>query len=182
MIQGLDILKKLVAENKLVENLSTKELKDPENAGFDLRLGELYSIKGDAFIGVEDRKTPEGKLASKFEKSQKNSIIIKPGEYFLGKTVEKINTPDNLFGIYFFRSTYWRSGINLVSGMLGPGYKGEVSFPITNLGKSNVEIEMGARIIHIFFIKIEGKSSAYRGLWQGGKIVNPKIAKQDYQE
>lgn len=182
MIQGLDILQKLVQEKNLIENLSGKELKNPENAGFDLRLGELYSLEGGAFIGIDERKTPEGKLVVQYQKGKTNSVILKPGEYFLGKTIEKINTPDNLFGIYFFRSTYWRSGINLVSGMIGPGYHGEVSFPITNLGQSNVEIEMGARIIHLFFIKIEGKSSAYRGLWQGGKIASPKVEKQDYQE
>lgn len=170
MIQGLDILRRLVQENNLVENLCERELNNPENAGFDLRLGELHSLKGDAFIGIDKRKTPDTDIIAKFEKDKRNQIIIKPGDYFLGKTVEKINTPKNLFGIYFLRSTYWRSGIKLVSGMLGPGYKGEISFPVYNAGKSRVKIELGARIVHVFFVKIEGKSTEYKGQWQSGRI------------
>jgi deoxycytidine triphosphate deaminase len=178
MIQGLDILKKLVNEKNLVENLCERELSNPENAGFDLRLGEVYSLKGDAFIGIKERKTPETKLVARFEKNKKKVITIKPGEYFLGKTIERINTPKHLFGVYFLRSTYWRSGIKLVSGMLGPGYCGEVSFPLSNAGPSDIKIELGARIIHVLFIRIEGQTSEYKGIWQGGRISASRTEKQ----
>jgi hypothetical protein len=33
-------------------------LKNPEGAGFDLRVGEIYKIKGKGFLGVEERETP----------------------------------------------------------------------------------------------------------------------------
>jgi len=36
--------------------LSQRELTNPEGAGFDLRLGEVYKIKGTAFLGEEERK------------------------------------------------------------------------------------------------------------------------------
>ena len=178
MIQGLDILKRLVQEEKLIENLCKRELNDPENAGFDLRLGELHSFDGDAFIGIDERKTPDTKVIARFEENKNNSITIKPGQYFLGKTVEKINTPKDLFGIYFLRSTYWRSGVKLVSGMLGPGYCGEIIFPLYNAGPSNIKVEMGARVIHVFFVRIEGQTAEYKGQWQGGRISAPKIEKQ----
>jgi len=37
---------------------------DQSGAGFDLRLGEVYKIKGDAFLEIE-RKTPEIELVEK---------------------------------------------------------------------------------------------------------------------
>ena len=67
MILGVEKLLKLVKEKKLVENLSERELKNPEGAGFDLRIGELYEISGKGFLGVEDRKTPKIKLLAKYE-------------------------------------------------------------------------------------------------------------------
>jgi hypothetical protein len=42
MVLGIKKLLKLVKEKKLVENLSERELKNPEGAGFDLRVGEIF--------------------------------------------------------------------------------------------------------------------------------------------
>ena len=44
MILGITKLLELVREKKLVENLCERELKNPEGAGFDLRIGEIYGI------------------------------------------------------------------------------------------------------------------------------------------
>jgi len=49
---GTKELLKLVKEKKLVENLSERELENPEGAGFDLRAGEIFRIKeGESFLG-----------------------------------------------------------------------------------------------------------------------------------
>ena len=50
MILGINELHKLVKEKKLVEGLCERELKSPEGAGFDLRIGELYEISGNGFL------------------------------------------------------------------------------------------------------------------------------------
>jgi len=176
VIQGLDILKKLVKEQNLIENLSERELNNPENAGFDLRVGEVHSLKGDSFIGVQERKTPDTEVIAKV--GENKSVIIKPGEYLIGKTMEKIKVPKDLFGVYILRSTYWRCGMNLVPGYLGPGYYGEILFPMNNLGNSNIEVELGARAIHVFFFKIEGESAEYKGQWQGGRVSAKEVEKQ----
>ena len=66
MILGPQKLLELVKKNKLVENLSERELTNPEGAGFDLRIGEIYKIKGDAFLGEEERKTPDIELVAAY--------------------------------------------------------------------------------------------------------------------
>ena len=50
MILGPKKLLQLVKTKKLVEHLSDRELTNPEGAGFDLRLGEVYKISGSAFF------------------------------------------------------------------------------------------------------------------------------------
>ena len=54
MILGVKELLKLVKEKKIVENLSERELKNPEGAGFDLRMGKIYEISGDGFLGIDE--------------------------------------------------------------------------------------------------------------------------------
>jgi len=178
MVFGIKKLLKLVKEKKLVENLSERELKNPEGAGFDLRIGEIYEIYGKGFLGIEERKTPKIKLVAKYNPKRKRSFIFKPGKYYLMKTVEKVNTPENILILFRPRSTLYRSGMMVFTGNVSPGYKGELIFGIANLGQSEIKIELGARVVHAMFFEVKGKSNLYRGQWQGGRITTKKKEKQ----
>lgn len=178
MILGPKQLLQLVSKNKLVENLSERELKNPEGAGFDLRLDEVYKISGKAYLGVTERHTADVKLVKKFDKNKNNKIIIKPGDFFLVKTIESVNMPDNLTASITPRSTTYRSGLMIRAGNVPPGYCGGLTFGLVNEGPISVTIEMGARFVHIQFQEVSGKGNMYRGQWQGGRVTTTKKEKQ----
>ncbi len=178
MILGIDKLHKLVKDKKLVENLCQRELENPEGAGFDLRLGEIYQLEGKSFLGIEERKTPEIKLLAKFNGNKKEKFLFKPGTYYLMKTVEKVNTPKDIVILFRPRTTIFRSGMTIITGNCAPGYCGELTFGIANIGPVDVEIELGARVAHAMFFKVDGKSHLYRGQWQGGRVTTKKKEKQ----
>ena len=174
MILGIKKLHELVKEIKLVENLCDREMNNPEGAGFDLRLGEIYELESDGFLGVEERDTPKIKLIGSYNSAKpetENFFIFEPGKYYLIKTMEKVNLPINLSGIIFPRTTMFRSGLGLFNGIVQPGYSGELTFGICNLGKSNIKISFGARIVHITFHEVLGEGNEYRGQWQGGRVA-----------
>src|SRR5690606_19625270 len=116
MILGPKELLKLVKKINLVTNLSERELTNPEGAGFDLRLGEVYKISGKAFLGVTERHTAEIKLVKKYDEKKPTSIKIKPGDFYLVKTIEDVNMPENLTAHITPRSTTYRSGLILRTG------------------------------------------------------------------
>lgn len=178
MILGPKLLLKLVKEIKLVENLSERELTNPEGAGFDLRLGAVYKIKGKGFLGIEDRQTPESVLVKKFDPKKKQSIVFKPGDFYLVQTIESFNMPSNLTANFKPRTTTFRSGLVLRTGNVAPGYSGPVAFGMTNEGPSIVEIELGARFVHVQFEEVKSGGSMYRGQWQGGRVSAVKREKQ----
>lgn len=178
MILGPKLLLQLVKTQKLVENLSGRELTNPEGAGFDLRLGEVYKIKGKAFLGITQRHTPEITLVGKYNEKESSSIKIKPGDFFLVKTVESVNMPDNLTASITPRSTTYRSGLFIRTGNVPPGYCGGLTFGLSNEGSAVVEIEMGARFVHIQFSEVKGGGSMYRGQWQGGRVTTKKRERQ----
>ncbi|MAG02000.1 dCTP deaminase [Candidatus Pacearchaeota archaeon] len=166
---GSKRLLQLVHENRLVEDLSERELENPEGSGFDLRLGEIFKIKdGDSFLGVTERFTPEVESIARIEDHK--DIIIKPGDYFLVKTIEKVNLPDNIAAIFRPRSTLQRSGIALFTATANPGYRGELTFGLKNMGNNDFKIELGTRFVHIVFFDTSENVSAYRGQWQGGRV------------
>jgi deoxycytidine triphosphate deaminase len=162
MILGIKKLHELVQKQKIVENLCERELKSPEGAGFDLRLAEIYELDNSAdnyFLGIEERNTPDVKLVAKHEENkteQENSFVFEPGKYYLIKTMEKVNLPTSLSGIIFPRTTLFRSGLALFNGIVQPGYCGELTFGICNMGKSKIRVSFGARVVHITFQEVLG--------------------------
>lgn len=181
MVIGPKELLKLVKKVKLVENLSERELTNPEGAGFDIRIGEIYRLKkgkSAAFLGIEDRRTPDIKLAAKYSDKKKSSYTIKPGEYVLMTTLESVNLPEDICMHIYTRSTLYRCGIQFLAAQAAPGYSGNLTFGLKNLSIIPVKIEMGARVAHVQFEYVKGGGNKYRGQWQGGRVAATKKEKQ----
>lgn len=174
MIIGPKKLLQLVKKINLVENLAERELTNPEGAGFDLRLGEVYKIKGKAFLGIEERQTPQIELLAKYNPQKKQSFVFQPDEYYLVTTIEKLNLPLDIATTFIPRTTTFRSGLFLRTGIAQPGYQGKLTFGLKNEGPIPVEIELGARFVFAVFHWVDGGGEKYRGQWQGGRITTEK--------
>lgn len=155
---------------RLVENLDDRELEQPEGAGFDLRVGEIFEIDylGEAFLGVKDRKTPKVNTLARY--GQETEFTLNPESYVLVRTIESVNLPKNIAGYTFPRSTLFRCGLQLLCTQIAPEYQGQLTFGLRNLGPVPVTIELGARIVHVQFEEVVGGGSSYRGQWQGGRV------------
>jgi len=177
---GPKTLLKLVKTKKLVENLSERELTNPEGAGFDIRLGEVFKLKKGKgnFLGVTERKTPDVKSLEVYKKGKEKFFNFKAGEYYLVKTIESVNLPKELGGYVYSRSTLFRSGLLLAVTQIAPGYEGPLTFGLYNVGKLDIKIALGARIAHVQFEKVDGGGSMYRGQWKGGRVSATKKEKQ----
>lgn len=171
MVLGIKELHQLVKDKNLVINLSERELQNPEGAGFDLRIGELYEISGQGFLGVTQRETPDMKLIGKYEIEKTTEIKLKPHTYYLIKTVEDVNMPENLLALMTPRSTLFRSGVYIFGGQVPPGYQGGLNMGMYNYRDTDFRLEMGSRVVHIMFFEVKGESNLYRGQWQGGRVT-----------
>ncbi len=186
--------KKVMELNKkyaLIENLSDREALDSEGVGIDIRVGEVYKLEGEGFLGVSDRKTPgERKIAD--IKSGDKEVTLEPRDYVLVKTIEKVNIPSEKIVIeegaepahimldVHPRSTLQRCGIYLMATKTDPGYSGELIFALTNLGGSPFRLELGARIANVTFEQVVGDIvRAYSGQWKGGRVSAKKTEKQN---
>ena len=182
MILGIDKLLELIRNQNLIEGLDEKDIYI-EGCGIDLRIGELYEMEeGKGFIYRDTRKTPPYKLIAKFSKKERKKIKLKPGKFYIGKTIEKINTPDNLFGIFIARGTFFACGILVLGFRVDPGYKGSFRFHLINVGGNDFEIEMGSRIANMIFLEVVGKTVPYKGRWQGGRAFIKKEESQTRQD
>ncbi|MCL5784804.1 MAG: hypothetical protein M1142_05655 [Patescibacteria group bacterium] len=186
-VLGLDEIHKRIKKHSLIKNLGQRDLKNPEGVGIDLRLGVVHKIvKGGAFIQGDrqqelgNRKGVETKEVAKFKEDEDDQvwITVKPGEYYLVQTVESINTPADLMPIVHVRTSLFRAGLLLLNSKTDPGYCGQLTMGLTNLSPFPVKLQLGARICNIIFHKIKGKTVAYRGQHQGGRVSPKKAERQ----
>ena len=178
----------LSKQHKLIQDLSDREKNNPEGAGLDIRVGEIYKIDGAGFLGVTDRQTPAASTVAKH--GEQASYTIQPGEFVLVKTIESVNLPADMVklehGSYhimaqvFPRSTLQRCGVWLMATKTDPGYHGQLSFGMANLGPVEFKLELGARIANIVFhTVIGGLVREYSGQWKGGRVATDKKEKQN---
>lgn len=172
---------------KIVQNLSTRELESPEGAGVDLRLGEVIEITGGvAFIEADGpagqglRSGFESKVICAFQHDDiaQKKFVFEPGKYYLVKTVESVNIPINVLGDFRARSTLFRSGLSLLTTTGAPGYEGPLVFGLINHGPLPVTIQMGARIANALFYRLESEGIGYRGQNQGGRATASGVERQ----
>lgn len=177
---GIKEVVRRIKEDNLITGLGGRDFSNPEGTGIDLRLGAVHQvIEGGAYIeadgpaGLGKRsgvKTKE--LYSLKDGDVQDELIIRPGEYYLVQTAETITTPLDLMPMVYPRSSLFRAGLLLLATKTDPGYKGQLTFGLTNLGKFDVKLQLGARFCNIVFHKIEGEVIGYRGQHQGGRVAH----------
>lgn len=189
IISTLKVLE-LNKKYNLLENMDERELNNPEGVGIDIRAGKAYRLIGEGFLGVVDRKSSDTEKIADIEKGDKE-ILIKPGDYLLVKTIEKFNLPGEKVTVeegekpmylslhVYPRSTLQRCGIYLMATKTDPGYSGELTFALANLGGKPFKLELGARFANIVFMQVAGEiSRAYEGQWKGGRVSTGGLEKQ----
>lgn len=101
-----------------------------------------------------------------------SSYILKPGEFILGTTKEKVSIPNEYQGVIETKGNIARAGIQVHSndGHIDPGFCGHITLEIVNLHESNVSIELipGIPICQLFI----GKLSSPCNLPYKGKYLN----------
>lgn len=179
MVLGTKKLLELVKEKKLIEDLSERELTNPESCVFDIRIAEISRLEGSGFLGINERSTPEHELLASYNGKPGNIFVLKPGEYYVTQSIEKFNMPDNLFAIVKPRSTLFRSGIIMRAGVIDPGYSGTLHPALYNASDVEFKLELGARYLQVFFMEVAGSNvRSYQGQWQGGRKTATKKEQQ----
>jgi dCTP deaminase len=102
------------------------------------------------------------------------SIKLFPGEVVLASTMEYVRIPRDVACDLKLKSTLGRLWINhSLAGWCDPGFEGEITLELQNLGPQPFILEAGRRIAQLIFIAMEsepdvaygdpGSSSHYQG-------------------
>lgn len=164
-------------------------------ASLDLRLSSKFRVfkpTSTPYIDPQDSNTftdlTEGTDVSKDEGKQPllphapkgpRAFVIHPGEFVLGLTKESVTLPDDVAARIDGRSSLGRLGIVIHStaGHIDPGFSGNITLEITNIGQVPVLLYPDMRVAQLVFETMstpvevsyaEKKGAKYAGMTEPG--------------
>lgn len=156
-------------------------LDDPElqiqPASIDLRLGHEFVVYKLPHVPCIDPRLPRSlsEYTETVTIATDDAFVLHPGEFALGSTIEHVSVPVDLVARVDGRSSVGRMAVvvHATAGFIDPGFQGQITLELSNLGRAAVKLYPGMRISQIVFYRMtspaerpygsEGRSSKYQG-------------------
>ena len=154
------------------------------SAGYDARLGKSFYIATDEKnMTAVSPLTPGGKFPG-IEYERK--VVKLPGHTMaLAHTQEFFKIPPNICATIVGKSTWARLGLNVFCTPLEPGWEGQVTLELFNLGFAPIELREGDGICQVQFHEISKPRQTYdqkHGKYQGQLGITFAIKSKEMED
>jgi len=135
--------------------------------GVDLTLKRILSFTGAGVIDADNtrRKTAPTRELSFVEEANSRSLLVKPGTYLV-EFNETVDTPLDVMGQLYVRSSLFRSGALVSAGVMDAGYKGAVGAMLQILNPHGITLYQDAKLAQFVFHQMAEKVEGYSGVYQ----------------
>ena len=172
ILSDADIKRRLDEGRLTVEPLADPELQI-QPASVDLRLGrEFLEFQRTNIPCIHpDSANEVAEYVTETVVEEGEEFILHPGDFVLGTTVERLDVPDDLIARVEGRSSLGRLAvvIHATAGIVDPGYRGQVTLELSNLGTAPVALTPGMRISQVIFTELKSAAERPYGAERGSK-------------
>ena len=134
----------------------------------DIRLGPSFQTYQPNQSGVVDLNNDESvmnvfKNSTDVDLDFLEPIVIAPGQFVLGHSMEYIVLPENVAAQVEGRSSFARLGVQLhmTANLIDPGFRGSITFEIYNAGPNPIKLYPGYRIGQLRFFSVKHPENPY---------------------
>ena len=140
-------------------------------ASFDLRLDSRFLSLRSGRIQMLDPREPMDLAFEEIVIPASEPIVLNPGDFLLGSTIESVRVPSDLVARVEGRSSLGRLGIvvHATAGFIDPGFEGQITLEISNLGRCAVRLYPGMRVCQIVFHELTSPAERPYGPERGSK-------------
>ncbi|MCK9580127.1 MAG: dCTP deaminase [Methanoregula sp.] len=92
--------------------------------------------------------------------------LLPQGICTLVPTTEWVELPTDLAGTLMCRSSFGRRGVLLGAGYVDPGFRGQLTLCLTNMGGEDIHILKDDRIVQMILHEIREGNHGYAGRYQ----------------
>lgn len=93
-------------------------------------------------------------------------FVLSPGICTLVNTLERVELPADIAATLRCRSTFGRMGVVLTAGFVDPGFRGQLTLCLVNMGQSHLTIRKNDRVAQIIFHQVTDGGMVYEGKYQ----------------
>jgi len=151
ILSDRDILKKIKKGEIKIKPFVGSNL---QPSTLDLKLSRKIRVFDNWELGVIDVR--ERADSSKVVKISVKGLIVHPGEFILGSTVEKVGLPNDIAAKLEGRSSLGRLGliVHATAGYVDPGFSGWLTFEISNISRLPIKLYADMKIAQICFFQM----------------------------
>jgi len=172
ILSDADILRRLEEGDLAIEPLEDPELQI-QPASVDLRLGRSFLEFQHANIACihpeSEQETEE--YVEETTVPGDGEYVLHPGDFVLGTTRERVEIPVDLIAHVEGRSSLGRLAVvvHATAGLCDPGYRGQITLELSNLGRAPVALTPGMRISQLTFTELTSPAERPYGADRGSK-------------
>lgn len=122
----------------------------------DLHVDRYFRLFRNHSQRVIDVKEDQEELTELVEVLEDNALILHPGEFVLGSTLERVALPDDLVARLEGKSSLGRLGllIHSTAGFVDAGWDGHLTLELSNVANLPITLYPGMRIGQISFLQM----------------------------
>jgi dCTP deaminase len=175
ILSDTDILRELEKEDGLtIEPLADID-QQVQPASCDVRLHEnIITFDRTNLPCIHPQRDDEVEKYVTERTIDSDEFILHPGDFILASTIERVEIPPDLVGTLEGRSSLGRLAVAVHStaGFLDPGFQGQITLELSNLGTSPVALQPGMRIGQIVLTELRTPATRPYGEERGSKYQN----------
>ncbi|MEF8807587.1 dCTP deaminase [Natronomonas sp.] len=172
ILSDADIRRRLTDGDLVVEPLDDPELQI-QPASIDLRLGrEFLEFQRTNIPCIHPNSEQEvDEYVDETYVEEGEDFILHPGDFVLGTTKERVEIPDDLIAHVEGRSSLGRLAVvvHATAGLCDPGYEGQITLELSNLGTAPVALTPEMRISQLTFTELKNPAERPYGAERGSK-------------
>lgn len=108
----------------------------------------------------------ESQQPASYDLRSAEDIVLKAGTCTLVHTLEWVELPLNLAAKLMCRSSFGRRGVLIGGGYVDPGFRGNLTLCLVNMGDEDVTLQKGERVVQMIFHQVTGSTDGYGGRYQ----------------
>ncbi len=122
----------------------------------DLHVDRYFRVFRNHTQRVIDVKENQEELTELVEAVEAEPLILHPGEFVLGSTLERVRLPDDLVGRLEGKSSLGRLGllIHSTAGFVDAGWDGYLTLELSNVANLPITVYAGMKIGQISFLRM----------------------------
>jgi dCTP deaminase len=130
-----------------------------------LSSGEITRRREDGDLVIEPYHSASQQPAS-YDLRAAQEITLPRGACTLVPSIERVELPADLAATLRCRSSFARRGVLLGGGFVDPGFRGQLTLCLTNMGAEEIRLAEGERVVQMVLQEVRNGDRLYQGRYQ----------------